>query len=205
MYHRRSTRLPLTLVVLLLSIGFGVAVGINQMQMASSQRQPAGDLQPSSTALPDLLIPVTPTPDMQRYSLFVPSLGITARLIHLSISGGRWNVEGLGNNVGHLMGTSWFEDVPAGNVVLAGHVELSDGQPGIFARLNEVPLGETIVIRSNDETRRYRIIASYETAPSDLGPLYTTQTEILTLITCGDYDFLADTYHSRLIVVAERI
>ncbi len=205
MYHRRAKRLPLTLVVLLLSIGFGAAVGINQVQTASLQRQPASDLQTPSTSLPDALTPPTPTPDVQRYSLFVPSLGITARLIHLTISGGRWSVEGLGNNVGHLMGTSWFEDVPTGNVVLAGHVELSDGQPGIFARLHEVPVGEIIVVRSNDETRRYRIVASYETVPDDLGPLYATPTEMLTLITCGDYDFLANHYDSRLIVVAERI
>ena len=117
MYQRRSTRLPLTLVVLLLSVGFGAAVSINQMQL-TSQRQPTSDVQTPSTSTDPLTSPSS-TPDIQRYSLFVPSLGITARLIHLSISGGTWNVEGLGNNVGHLMGTSWFQDVPTGNVVLA--------------------------------------------------------------------------------------
>lgn len=205
MYYRRSTRLPLTLAVLIFSAVFGVAVGINQRQMRSPQNPSVDSTQIISTALPSTPIPLTQTPDIRRYSLFVPSLGITARLIHLSISGGKWNVDGLANNVGHLTGTAWFEEIPTGNVVLAGHVEMRDGQPGIFARLHEVPLGETIVIRSDDDTRHYRVIAAYETGPDDLAPLYATNTEILTLITCGDYDFLANNYQSRLIVVAERI
>jgi LPXTG-site transpeptidase (sortase) family protein len=205
MYYRRSTRLPLTLAVLIISTIFGAAVVINQVQMSSPQNPGVDSTQITLTVLPSTLIPITETPDIKRYSLFVPSLGITARLIHLSISGGRWNVDGLASNVGHLTGTAWFEDVPTGNVVLAGHVEMRDGQPGIFARLHEVPLGETIVIRSNEDTRHYRVIASYETVPDDLAPLYATNTEILTLITCGDYDFLANSYQSRLIVVAERI
>jgi LPXTG-site transpeptidase (sortase) family protein len=204
MRHVCSTRLPITLTVLLFSAVFGVAATINQLKNATPTIEEL-QIQPVLPSEAGLEILPTAIHEAERYSMFVPALGLTARLIHLSISDGAWNVDGLGENVGHLIGTSWFDRMPSGNIVLAGHVELRDGRPGSFARLDEVPLGEIIVIRSDSETRRYRVIASYETEPSDLSPLYPSQREILTLITCSDYDFWANSYHTRLIVVAERI
>jgi LPXTG-site transpeptidase (sortase) family protein len=203
MRRTRPTRVSLLLTVVTVSAVVGIAVGLNQLHTASTGNQPNHPATPSLEA-PVAAPTATSLPPLH-FSLFVPSLGITGRVIHLPITDGSWNVDALGDNVGHLLGTSWFRDARPGNVVLAGHVELRDGRRGIFSQLHDLALGETIVILSETEIRRYRVMASYETTPSDLSPLYPTQREILTLITCSDYDFLANSYHPRLIVVAERI
>ena len=114
-------------------------------------------------------------------------------------------MQSLGSNVGHLIGTTWFDDAERGNVVLAGHAELRDGTRGIFAGLSTLPIGETFTVYNGEVTRHYVIESSYETDPSDLTPLYWSSDDIVTLITCSDYDFLGNAYLSRHIVVARAI
>ena len=118
---------------------------------------------------------------------------------------GSWNVSRLGNNIGHLEGTSWLPD--DGNVVLSGHVELAGGERGIFANLHELTVGERVVIQHDGVDYHYDIVSVGITEPTDLAPLYPTNDGInrLTLITCGSYDFLSNSYLERVIVVAEQV
>lgn len=135
--------------------------------------------------------------------LVVPRAGINQMIVTAFLDGQSWDVSTLGMNVGHLQGTSWVGE--GRNVVLSGHVEMSDGRRGIFGNLDELVEGDLIIVDEQGETVQYAVVNKYRTTPDDLTPIYPTETERLTLITCGDYDFLGDTYRERLIVVAERV
>lgn len=136
-------------------------------------------------------------------AIFIPSAGIYAPIVQAYLDGVSWDVSQLGTNVGHLQGTSWVG--ASGNVVLSGHVELSDGRQGAFANLGSVVEGDVIVVMVGEEQWRYVITEIGVTTPSDLTPVYPTQDDRLTLITCDDYDFFSNVYRERVIIVAQRI
>jgi len=136
-------------------------------------------------------------------SIFIPTAGIYASIIRVFLENGSWNVDNLGNNVGHLEGTAWMGPAP-GNIVLSGHVELRDGSPGVFAHIDELQVGALVVLKQGEEERRYAVTEIRVVEPTDLTPIYPTTTDRLTLITCGDYDFIRNVYQERIVVVAER-
>jgi LPXTG-site transpeptidase (sortase) family protein len=141
-----------------------------------------------------------PAPDT---TIFIPSAAIYAPVITSYLTTTTWDITGLGTNVGYLEGTAWLGET--GNIVLSGHVEMSDGHAGIFAELNTVAIGDEIVLQENGVTYVYRVREIKEVEPTDLTPLYSTREEQLTLVTCSDYNFIDDTYETRLIVIADRI
>ncbi|MDQ7025726.1 MAG: sortase [Anaerolineae bacterium] len=163
------------------------------------------------TALPTLLPPPQPTASLSGNrrempddtTLFIPRAGIFSRVIESYLDGQSWDISQLRTNVGHLEGTSWLDQ--PGNVVLSGHVEMSDGRPGVFANLEELTNDDIIVLTSNGEEYRYIITETYTTTPNDLQPLMPTATDQLTLITCDSYDFFSDSYLERTIIVAHRL
>ena len=136
-------------------------------------------------------------------SIYIPRALVVSNVIQAYLDGSSWDISQLRSNVGHLEGTAWVDQ--PGNVVLSGHVELADGRPGIFVDLQLVQLGDIIQIVSNDEFHKYIVTAVYTTKPNDLVPLMPTAEDRLTLITCDSYDFFANTYLERVIVVAERL
>ncbi|RPI98823.1 MAG: sortase [Chloroflexi bacterium] len=139
----------------------------------------------------------------ERVTLLIPSINVAAPVIETLFGGASWDVRNLGENAGHLEGTGWFDS--PGNVVLAGHVELADGRPGIFARLDDLKAGDWVIVEQGTTQRRYRISAIKTVEADDLTVLYPTEQERLTLITCSDYDFLQNSYQSRVVVVADRV
>jgi len=197
--------LVMMMVVILVGVVSGVLVTIRQTTV--SPLTATLQITPATPSVISINTPILPTlrPELPRYSLYIPSLGKTGQITHLPLEGSSWDVQSLGNNVGHLIGTAWFDDAEAGNVVLAGHVELRDGKQGIFAGLNTLPIGDTFTIYNGEVSRHYVIESSYETDPSDLTPLYWSSDAIVTLITCSDYDLLGNEYLSRYIVVARMI
>ncbi|NJL94739.1 MAG: sortase [Anaerolineae bacterium] len=114
-----------------------------------------------------------------------------------------WEIRHLDDRVGHLEGTAWLGS--GSNIVLAGHVELVDGRVGAFGQLDKMVVGDEIVLTEQGREYRYRVTEIREVEPTDLSVVYPTATERLTLITCGDYDFLSDSYQVRIVVIAERI
>ncbi len=136
-------------------------------------------------------------------TIFIPSAGVFAPVIETFLSGDSWDISQLGVNAGHLQGTSWVDQV--GNVVVSGHVEMSDGRKGVFADLPDVTVGETIVITDDGQEHMYTVIETKYVEPSDLTVLYPTNTNQLTLITCSDYNFFSNIYERRFVVVAEKV
>ncbi len=142
----------------------------------------------------------SPIPQVVETNLFIPSAGIFAPIVEVYLDGESWNVSQLGMNVGHLQGTPNFG--AGGNVVLSAHVEMSDGRRGIFANLMELETGDLIEVQQSDTVWRYAVSEIWTTTPDDLSPLYPTTTPQLTLITCGNYNFIQNAYLDRIIVTA---
>lgn len=193
---------------------FGIAFYIydnwNDIPVAAALPTAAATLVPSVTATPmpsPTAPPRTSIPGRQEIpqdtTLFIPTAGIFSYVVQAYLDGTSWDISQLRSNAGHLEGTPWVDQ--PGNVVISGHVELSTGQPGIFASLIDLEIGDVVTVRSNEIDYIYVISEIYNTQPDDLQPLMPTTTDRLTLITCNSYDFLSNTYQERVIVVAERV
>ena len=193
---------------------FGIAFYIydnwGEMPVSAALPTAAAMLAPSITATPipsPTALPRTSIPGRQEIpedtTLFIPAAGIYSNVIQAYLDGTSWDISQLRSNAGHLEGTPWVDQ--PGNVVISGHVELSTGQPGIFASLIDLEIGDVVTVRSNEIDYVYVISEIYNTQPDDLQPLMPTTTDRLTLITCNSYDFLSNTYQERVIVVAERV
>jgi LPXTG-site transpeptidase (sortase) family protein len=128
----------------------------------------------------------------------------TARIINAARTVDSWETRYLGDSVGHLEGTAWFDD-PGGNVVLVGHVTDYLGRDGPFAYLFEAEVGDEITLTEGDVQRPYRVTAVERAQPEDV--FYVAQDGVprLTLITCDDWDYEAQTYNQRVVLIAEPI
>lgn len=159
----------------------------------------------NTAASPDAQTASAQSPDaFAGAEIFIPSAGIIAPITQVYLDGVSWDVSRLGTNVGHLQGTSWLDDQP-GNIVLSGHVELSDGRQGIFANLSNVQVGQIITVSRGAEQWNYIIVSVETVEPDDLTPLYPSEHARLTLITCGGYNFFSDRYQVRTVVIADRV
>lgn len=222
--YRQRRRFPLRLLVLLGVVGGVLFLIVDQSRQTSSDvvdsTQTAENsapvvVDPNATATPQfsgqLAVTPSPTPiivdyigpDIENAALVIPGAGIVAPIIQVYLSETTWDVTQLGNNIGHLEGTRWVSE--GGNIVLSGHVELSDGRQGIFANLTDLQAGDRVIITQNGIDYHYDIASITSHDPSDLTPIYPTESNILTLITCGTYDFVSDTYLERVVVVAEQV
>lgn len=133
--------------------------------------------------------------------IFIPRAGIEAPIIQAYLDGTSWDVSQLGRNVGHLEGTGWLGE-PGANVVLSGHVEMSDGRGGIFSNLDKLEIGNVITLTSQGRAYTYIVSEISLTSPTDIEPVLPKGDDRLTLITCNDYDFFSNSYRERRIVIA---
>jgi LPXTG-site transpeptidase (sortase) family protein len=221
MYRRSRSRSTFWWVAFL-----GIIAGIVFVMTDANRQAPSGDLQdvqietlPSPTigqadaSVASLDTPVAPTPDpaltlpansasVPQAVIMIPSAAVSARVIPVYLVGNTWDVTRLGDHVGHLQGTGWFDQ--PGNVVLSGHVERSDGRRGVFASLKLLQPGDTVIVEFEGQSMYYVVQETRTVAPEDLTPLYPTPSSRLTLITCDEYDFVSNSYRVRTVVVAER-
>lgn len=136
--------------------------------------------------------------------LLIPRANVTAPIVTVHLGeNGSWNVSQLGFNAGHLEGTAWLGQ--HGNIVLAGHVEMADGSAGIFAHIDQLTAGDQLLLIEGESTPLvYEVTGVRTVEPDDLSVLYPTDTDQLTLITCGEYDLLSDIYRVRIVVSSTR-
>lgn len=89
-----------------------------------------------------------------------------------------------------------------GPVVLAGHVDSTDG-PAVFFRLRELAPGDAVVLETAGAPRAY-VVARVEQHAKDAFPTFEVFTgEGLRLVTCsGAFDRRAGSYRDNLVVYA---
>jgi LPXTG-site transpeptidase (sortase) family protein len=205
MYRRRRSPFANISSLILLGILAGIIFVLydNFTHPSTPAPQPSFTATPEPTATPTIPTATTSAGIVQQASLYIPGAAVSAPIIPVYLKGGSWDVTQLGDNIGHLEGTGWL-DKP-GNIVLSGHVERRNGRPGIFASLSDLSRGDEIILLTQGIERRYRVSDLRTVEPTDLTPLYPTTSDVLTLITCDEYDFLQNTYQKRTVVVAERL
>lgn len=207
MYRRKRASLwPFVIIIGIVSGIIFLLIDQRPSLVLSSPTPTPSDAQAAALEIPTQAPPSTavPTPQsaVQQARLLIPAAAVSSPIIPVYLDGESWDVSRLGVHVGHLQGTAWFNQT--GNVVLSGHVELSDGRRGVFASLSDLLVGDTIIVEYEGTQRRYAVTEISSVEPDDLTPLYPASSERLTLITCDSYDFFSDSYLQRTIVVAER-
>lgn len=185
----------------------GVAVGVYLVQRYVVPAPESAVPLAMTESLPTATVPFAPTdtpvPDLPTdTTLFIPSIDVAAPIIQVYLDGESWDISHLGRRVGHLQGTSL--PTSQGNVILSAHVEMADGQPGIFAPLKNVQLADEVLLQYGGSMYRYAVTEMYVASSDDFTPIDSTE-DRLTLITCGPYDFASNSYPERFVVVAERV
>jgi LPXTG-site transpeptidase (sortase) family protein len=82
---------------------------------------------------------------------------------------------------------------------------MADGRLGIFAELDKLDIGDSILLSQNGEEWMYQVTQKFTTGPDDMTVVYPSESHRLTLITCTAYDFLSNQYEERFVVIADRV
>ncbi len=202
---RRFALLPLMGVALL---GIVIGVGFYVTNTAPMPTTPAPVVDDSTFIPNPSPKEATPQPALAKSNatLTLPTLGIFAEIITAYIDeDGAWDVSQLGMRVGHLDGTAWVNEI--GNVVLSGHVEMTDGRLGVFAPLEQLQVGDTFTLEDREQAYTYRVYAMQHVPPDFITVLEDdpTRPHTLTLITCSGYRFVLNEYGERLVISAELV
>lgn len=116
-----------------------------------------------------------------RAILYVPSVNLIAPVTaEIPIVNRDYDMDVVGQGVGHLAGTAWLNDDWA-RIVLAGH------NTGLFGALNAVQVGDVLWLWDAEHIEQYTVVVVSIVPNTDTRWLQPTDAETLTLITCdGD-------------------
>ena len=130
----------------------------------------------------------------------IPSIGLDLQVVVARFSRGTWNFNRI------LRQAAYLDKRPqpgqGSNAVIAAHFELAQRRPGPFNKLGAVKPNDEVIVTHKGIQYRYVVQSVYQVDPSDLSPIYQTDGEVLTLITCDDFNDKTRTYDKRLIVRA---
>jgi LPXTG-site transpeptidase (sortase) family protein len=133
-------------------------------------------------------------------TLEVPVLKLKLPVVGLPRKDNTWDVTWLLNQAGWLEGSA-FPGF-SGNSVLTSHVTLPYGQPGPFADLHKLKLGDKAFVHAFGNLYVYEIKSIEKMDATKPSILPHEGKPWLTLITCADYDEQTGTYLKRLVVKA---
>jgi LPXTG-site transpeptidase (sortase) family protein len=134
--------------------------------------------------------------------LVIPAIGLDTWVMLAPRQGDSWQVNHLGQIVGHLENTA--APGSSGNVVLAGHYTLEEtrGGPGPFYKLKGLVPGDVVTVYRGEERFDY-VVDGFQTVDAKaVDVTYSTGTAQLTLLTCSQWDRNQGEYVKRLIVKA---
>lgn len=130
-----------------------------------------------------------PTPGPEAPSrVVIPSIEVDA----LIVEGDSWEQLKLG--VGHHLNSA--NPGERGNMVLSAH---NDIYGEIFRRLDDLELGDDVVVYADEQPYRYIVTAKQIVEPTEVSVLAPTTKPVVTLISC--YPYMVDTH--RIVVIAE--
>ena len=172
---------------------------------APATTAPAGSAPaPASIAAPDAL------PASEPVSFSIPAIGAGSDLLALGLRENK-SLEVPPDGPGAP--ASWYNQSPTpgeqGPAVLLGHVNATDGGPGVFANLRDLKAGDVIDITREDGTKVSFAVDRGEQYPKDDFPTLTvygnTAGPELRLITCDGYDPDTGLFDDNYVVYAKRI
>ncbi len=165
---------------------------------------PAALTDPTATATARPAASATPTPPPPEPRLSIPEITLVAEIVEVPIVDGTWDVDDLGERIGHLDGTG---DSPGDSYapVLAAHVANGFGTAGPFGYLWSLSLGGTIILDWGDTRYTYEVIDRRKAQPSDVAKILIPDGNQLVLLTCEGWDLTRLAWDERLLVIAELV
>lgn len=130
--------------------------------------------------------------------LVIPKLDLDRPVLLSPIESQTWQVDHLGQSIGHLEGTA-----PPGsnsNLVLAAHVTLAANVYGPFASLAQLAPGDVVYVYSGDQKFEYIIDNQQTVDRTAVEVTYPSASGQVTLITCNNWNHELGRYQDRLVV-----
>lgn len=163
------------------------------------------DIEVFATHLPAVaVIHKNVTPSEYPVRLIIPSLSVDANIQNVGISAkGTMAVPNNFTDVG------WYKygTVPGmeGSAVMAGHVDNALALPGVFKHLNEIKIGDDVIVRTKNGTEMHFTVddvVSYPVADAPADKIFNNSNGThLNLVTCeGDWLQKEHQYSRRLVV-----
>jgi sortase A len=148
--------------------------------------------------------PGEPEPDASAISrIVIPALMLDTVVKYVPFDGTTWMITGLRQEIAWMGDTSW--PGLGGNTGLAGHVTVAGMGDGPFRHLEELPVGELVLLYTEHNIYTYQVRESFITDEGDMTVIAPTDDAQITLITCVDWDEDNHIYLNRLVVVADLI
>ena len=164
--------------------------------------------------LPDYPIPtpvvtITPQPGETGPDLspvvriVIPSMMLDTVVKYVPYDGFSWLISGLRQEVAWMGNTSW--PGLGSNTSLAGHVTVAGLGDGPFRHLDELPVGELVLLYTEKSIYTYQVRESKVTDDSDMSVTGPTVNPQISLITCTNWDNDSHMYLDRLVVIADLV
>ena len=148
--------------------------------------------------------PGEPSPDTSSIvRIVIPALLLDTEVKYVPYDGYTWLINGLRQEIAWMGNTSW--PGLGSNTGLAGHVTVAGMGDGPFRHLDELPMGEVIILYTEQNIYTYQVRSSKVTDDGDMSVIDSTDNPQISLITCIDWDDDTKTYINRLVVVADLI
>ena len=135
--------------------------------------------------------------------IVVPSLFLDTVVKYVPYDGFTWLIGGLRGEVAWLGNTSW--PGLGSNTALAGHVTVAGYGDGPFRYLEDVPVGEVVILYTEHNIYTYQVRESRVTTADDMTVTFASDKPQVTLITCVDWDDETELYLNRLIVFGDLV
>jgi sortase A len=159
--------------------------------------------------IPTPVISVTPQPgevgpDTSSVTrIVIPGLMLDTEVKYVPFDGVTWLISGLKQEVAWMGDTSW--PGLGSNTGLAGHVTVAGMGDGPFRHLEELPVGEVVLLYTENNIYTYQVRESFVTDDGDMTVVTSTENPQISLITCADWDNESRTYLKRFVVVADLV
>ncbi|MDQ0620027.1 class F sortase [Arthrobacter globiformis] len=169
---------------------------------------PAVSTTPAAAPAAKVPSPVRPAPAPAPVTVTVPAIGVQTPLVKLGLrKNGSLEVppDGPGAPAG------WYSGSPSpgetGPAVMLGHVNATDGGPGVFANLRGLKPGTEIIVRLADRSTAVFAVtraAAYSKNSFPTLEVYgNTKGPELRLITCDGYDPASGLFNDNYVVYAK--
>ncbi len=132
--------------------------------------------------------------------LEIPRLGLRTEIVGVPRADDSWDTDWLAEQAGWLEGTAF--PTWQGNAVLVAHNFLRSGLPGPFAALDQLRVGDRLLVHVYGQVVAYEVQSVRQIDPQDASILEHSDESTLTLLTCAAYDEEAGEYRYRVAVQA---
>lgn len=135
--------------------------------------------------------------------IVIPYLLLDTKVAYIPFDGNTWLIDGLTQEIAWLGESSW--PGLGSNTALAGHVTVTGQGDGPFRHLEELPVGEFVILYTEKNMYTYQVREHTVVDLDAMYVTYATQNPQITLITCTNWNNEVHAWLDRLVVYADLI